>query len=190
MSLKWVYYSLMFLCVITLILNRNSLKKRHLLFLPIVVLAITTQLVAEVIEKEDRDHYFMFHLYIPLEYLLLSVYYYYLLEVKWIKWLLLVTNVIFLTFCITHYFLGKNFWLPDFSDFALGGAFTTIFVITFFIWLFSKDEISLLRFPDFWINAGNLFFYSGCLFVMGLYFSVLQKNPPLAHDIMHINNYL
>ena len=190
MPLKWVYYGLMFLCVITLVWNRNRLDKKHLLFLPIVVIAITTQLLAEVIEKEDRSHYFLFHLYIPLEYLLLSLYYYYLFRVKLVKWLLVFTNVVLFTFCIVHYYLGKNFWLPDFSDFALGAAFNSLLVIAFFVSLFRKEEVVLMRYPDFWINTGNLLFYAGCLFVMGLYHSLHQKDEKLAEQLMDINHYL
>jgi hypothetical protein len=155
------------------------------------VLALSTQLIAEVLSVEAGSHYFPFHLYIPVEYMLLTAYYYALFKTVFVKWVLTLSNLLLIAFCFIHYYDAGNFWLPDFSDFALEAVMVTFLVIFFFISLFRKEEeLLLFRYPDFWINTGNLFFYGGCLFLMGLNYSLQQENPKLAEKILGINHYL
>ena len=191
MTLKWIYYGLLLLCLLMLLVNAKKLARQHLFFIPVLSLAICTQFIAESMEGKPDGHYFLFHIYIPLEYLLLSMYYLLLFRSGFIKVFLITTNLVLLVFCAAYYFWGKRMWKPDYSDFVVESIFISFLVIYFFVRLFKTEQsISLLRYTDFWINTGNLFFYAGCMFVMGMHYSLREQNHVLAEELLQINYYL
>lgn len=170
--------------------NSAYLKRKHLLFIPILIAAILTQIIAEVLVASKIKHYFLFHLYVPLEYILLSTYYYYLFNRFYLKGLIIISNLFLLTFYFFHYW-GAKFYEPDYSGFNIEMIFISVLVVLFFALLLKKEEdIVLSKNPDFWINTGNLFFYTGCVFVMGLHYTLRQKNVSLAEKLLIINHFL
>ena len=76
-------------------------------------------------------------------------------------------------------------------DFCLEAVFVSLWVVVFFIELLqSEEQLNLMRYPAFWINAANLLFYAGALFVMGIYFYLYNKDHKLANQLLEINHYL
>lgn len=188
---KQLYYGLLVFSLIAFFLNRKKLPKHNLFLGAAVVLALSTQLIAEVLKRKGLSFYFLFHLYIPAEYFLLSLYYASVFSNTKAKKYLLLSALGFLFFSFVKYFVNNSFWLPDYTDFVIESVIVSILVLVFFLRLFKKeDNIDLFRYSDFWINTGNLFFYSGCLFVMGLHFTIRNRNEDLSERLLIINNYL
>lgn len=190
--LKQIYYGLLGICLIALLFHHKKLDKGIFFFITILSLAIITQVIGDVIKSNGSSHYFVFHIYIPVEYLFLSLYYRETLKGKWLQRVILLSGLLFLVFCVQYYVMNKDrFYQPDFSQFVIEALLVSIWVIIFFTQLFqSEEKIVLASYPSFWINTANLVFYSGCLFVMGMHFSLLQKNPALAEKLLKINHYL
>lgn len=192
--LKIIYYGLLTLCLTALFLNYKRVGRHILLFIPVIILAIQTQVNGDILKAEGlgEKRFFVFHIYIPLEYLLLSYYYYLLLRGKWVSYFFILSNIGMVAFSAVYYSLNKaSFYHPDFAQFVLGSVFVTFLGIIFFSQFFEKDErVDLISYPDFWINVGNLLFYAGCLFVMGLHYSLQKRNSELADRLLQINYYL
>ena len=48
----------------------------------------------------------------------------------------------------------------------------------------------MLRNPLFWVSSGNLIFYAGVFFRMGLLNYIIKELPDLAPKLMYINSSL
>ena len=193
--LKVFYYGLLVLSLITLLLNYKKLGKSYIWFIPLLSLAIITQASSDIINWELRQgekKYFIFHFYQPVEYTLLALFYWQLFKASFIKKFILISIPAFIVFCIFYYSSDiKSFLGPDFTNFTLQAILISLFVIYFFVELFkSQENVHLSSYPAFWINTGNLFFYSGCLFVMGIHFYLHNRDSKLAENLLSINHYL
>jgi len=191
--LKMLYYGLLGLCLAALLLNGRRLNKIYYWFIPIIVLAITVQVFEELLKVyEIEGHSFVFHIYQPVEYSLLALFYHSLITNPFAKKCILFSVLLVLAFSVIYYSSGKGvFFAGDFLDFCVAAFFICIWVVIFFFELLHTDEdMQLVRYPAFWINAANLLFYGGCLLVMGAYFYLHNTNPPLAKQLLVINHYL
>ncbi len=191
--LKMIYYGLLGLCLAALLLNTNRLNKVYYWFVPIIIFAITAQVFEEVLKLKDiKGHNFVFHIYQPVEYSLLALFYYNIIKNTLIKKLILLSIPIVLIFSIFYYAYGSGqFFKADFIDFFLTAFFICIWVIIFFLELLRSDEnLNLTSYPAFWINAANLLFYGGCLLVMGAYYYLYTTNATLANQLLKINHVL
>jgi hypothetical protein len=189
--LKIIYYGLFGANLIALLFRGRSLERRHVPFIPLCLLALVTQLIAEPFKGTTYGQSFLFHLYVPLEYMLLCIYYSLLFGRKKITVALIVSALLLVAFNTVFFYTTPRFWLSDYADLVTESLFVTLCVVGFFISLFrSDDQVNLARYPDFWINTGNLFFYASGVFVMGLDHTLRKQNPTLADGLIKINNYL
>ena len=192
-SLKFVYYGLLVICLAALLLNARRLNKIYYWFIPLIIFAITVQVFSEVLERHEiKGHSFVFHIYQPVEYSLLALFYYSLIKNSTTKKLVLLSVPLVLAFSIFYYSAGSGqFFAGDFTDFCVSAFFICIWVVVFFLELLrSEENLDLTSYPAFWINAANLLFYGGCLLVMGVYFYLNSTNPSLALQLLKINHYL
>jgi hypothetical protein len=188
--LKILYYGLFSTSLVALLLNWRNLQRRHMVFVPLLAIGIINQLLIDFLHYKGIDGNFLFHIYVPIEFALLSVYYNFLFSNKKIRNLIFLSNVILLIYCTVTYYITDAFWEKDFRHFLLLSVFVTSMVVGFFISLYKNEEdIPLMKYPDFWINAGNLLFYACCIFVMGLYHKIKQQDEKLADKLLHINYY-
>jgi hypothetical protein len=191
--LKMFYYGLLGISLATLLWNIRKLNKIYYWFIPLIVLAITVQVFGDVLKNNNIQGYsFVFHVYQPVEYSLLALFYYSLISNKYIKKAILVSIAAVLLFSMIYYSRNPlSFYGGDFTDFCLAAFFVCIWVVIFFIELLrSEENLQLTRYPAFWINAANLLFYGGCLMVMGVYFYLHNRNATLAGQLLRINYYL
>jgi hypothetical protein len=191
--LKIVYYGLLGLCLITLLLNVKRLGKTYVWFLPLISLAIAVQLADEFLNWYAYTDFALFHIYQPLEFLFLAFFYNEIFKQKSVKISLFVAVICHVAFTVFYYvfFKPEQFHEPTFPEFTVQAGFVCIYAVAFFIQLSRSNEyIKLKVYPAFWINAGNLLFYAGCLLVMGVNLYLERVNQELAFKIMEINYYL
>lgn len=188
-----IYYGLLGICLVALLLNAKRLNKIYHWFIPLIIFAITVQLLQEILKQRNITGYdFVFHIYQPVEYSLLALFYYYLIRGRLARKLILLSIPLMLAFSIIYYTVGTGvFFGGDFLDFCVCAFFVCIWVIVFFYELLRSDEqFNLINYPAFWVNAANLLFYGGCLLVMGVYFYFLNSAPATAKQLLRINHYL
>ncbi|MBL0355548.1 MAG: hypothetical protein IPP72_01055 [Chitinophagaceae bacterium] len=192
-SLNVIYYGLLAVCLLTLLLNIRGMNRVYYLFIPLIILGITVQVFGDVLKNHDVQGYsFVFHLYQPAEYSLLALFYYSLIKNSLVKKAILVSVAAVVIFSAFYYSLNPDsFYGGDFTDFCIAAFFICIWVVVFFIELLRSDEnLNLTAYPAFWINAGNLLFYGGCLLIMGVYFYLHNRNANLASQLLKLNYYL
>lgn len=192
-SLKVIYYGLLAVSLLTLLSNIRRLNKVYYLFIPLIVLGITVQVFGDVLKNYNIKGYsFVFHLYQPAEYSILALFYYSLIRNSLVKKAILVSVAAVVIFSAFYYSLNEtSFYGGDFTDFCIAAFFICIWVVVFFIELLQSEEnLNLIAYPAFWINAGNLLFYGGCLLIMGVYFYLHNRNATLAAELLKINYYL
>lgn len=191
--IKTIYYGLLGICLATLLLNTRRLGKLYFWFIPLIIFAITVQAAQDILKQQEIKGYdFVFHIYQPVEYSLLALFYYQLIRNQVAKKLIMVSIPLMLLFSVYYYSVGNGvFYGGDFIDFCACAFFISIWVVVFF-WelLRSEESFHLVKYPAFWVNAANLLFYGGCLMVMGVYFSVLTTDPVSAKQLLRVNHYL
>ncbi len=191
--LKMVYYGLLGICLVTLLFHSKRLNRIYFWFIPIIIFAITVQASQDILKQQNISGYdFVFHIYQPVEYSLLALFYYQLINNGMVKKLILFSIPVVLLFSVVYYSVGNGvFYGGDFIDFCVCAFFINVWVVIFFFELLRSDEnMHLVHYPAFWVNAGNLLFYGGCLMVMGVYFSVLGTDPGTANQLLKVNHYL
>lgn len=188
-----IYYGLLGICLVTLLINIKRLNKIYYWFIPLIIFAITVQVSQEILKLKDVKGYdFVFHIYQPVEYSLLALFYYSLIRRPLVKKAILLSIPVMLLFSIFYYSYGSGvFFGADFLDFFVCAFFVCIWVVVFFLELLrSEENFNLVSYPAFWINAGNLLFYGGCLVVMGVYFYVQKSDPGTVRQLLKVNHYL
>ncbi len=188
-----LYYGLLGICLAALLLNAKRLNKIYYWFIPVIIFAITVQVFEEVLKLRDiKGHNFVFHIYQPVEYSLLALFYYFLVKNVMAKKVILISVPLMLAFSVFYYTAGTgHFFSGDFIDFCVAAFFICIWAVIFFYELLhSEEDLDIISYPAFWINAANLLFYGGCLMVMGAYYYLLNTNALLAGKLLMINHYL
>lgn len=191
--IKSIYYGLLGICLATLLLNSKRLNRIYFWFIPIIIFAITVQASQDILKLQEIKGYdFVFHIYQPVEYSLLALFYFQLINNAVAKKFILASIPVVLLFSVIYYSVGNGvFYGSDFIDFCVCAFFINIWVVIFFIELLRSDEkMALLHYPAFWVNAANMLFYGGCLMIMGVYFSVLNTDPVTAKQLLSVNHYL
>lgn len=191
--IKIIYYGLLGICLVALLLNTKKLSRIYYWFVPLIIFAITVQVAQDILRQNKIEGYdFVFHIYQPVEYSLLALFYYYTIHNKLVKKLILFSIPLVLLFSVLYYSVGTGvFFGGDFLDFCVCAFFVCIWVTIFFFELLRSDEnLNLNTYPAFWVNAANLLFYGGCLMVMGVYFYFLNSNPATAKQLLYVNHYL
>src|SRR5829696_8450398 len=103
--LKQVYYGLLGLCLLALLFNFKKISKEVAVFLPIILLAVVIQVLGDILKARGVSHYFVFRIYIPIEYLLLCFYYSSIITNKTMDRVILISGIIFFGFSVLYYFL-------------------------------------------------------------------------------------
>ena len=187
--LKKVYYLLILINIIVLAIGYKKITKPFTPFLILLPLVFITQLAGDFSKVYHFNKYPAYHIYIAIELLLLSAYYYRLFRSRKNKILLAACLLLFVVFLLSHYYRNPAaFFEAGFFDFVVASVVIIICTIIYFIEEINmeKEEIFYQN-PSFWINIGNLFFYTGCLFVMGFNLYLESHYPSLSEKLIYIN---
>jgi hypothetical protein len=189
MNLKYIYYGLLALCLVTLLLRHKRLPKYCLWFIPIIALALITELLKAYFESISNV---IQRVYQAIECLLLLLFYNSILENRGNKRAIKISYVFFIIVTVFYYLLyKKSFNIIDYFDFIVEAFIIVILVVLFFFELLDYNkEINLLAHSAFWINAVNLIFYAGCFFAMAAFERLDRSNSGLSEQLRNIPHYL
>jgi len=161
------------------------------MLISLMILWLVTTLAAVYSTKYAglKNNLFIFHIFTPLEYVLLALFYRDIIVNKIVKKAITWSIPIFILLAILFsLFIQK----PDTSN---SGMITIESVIIIFLSLFFLREVLLLqhatilyRFPLFWICVGILFYFTGNLVIEGLLNYMINHSMPLARRVYHIGH--
>ncbi len=183
-----IYYSVYLLCtILSFFADKSNLK--GLGFIKLVLIAgLINELCVEVFQYFGDEENLSHFIYIPIEYLLLCMFYSVNTTNVLLKKVILMVAPLYLisvTLLSIHYY---NFSEYPSMIYNLGCFFSIIWISI----LLYKTEFAIythiLRTPVFWILAGLLIFYSGVFFFNTAYKFFINHNAELAGNLrVYIN---
>lgn len=180
-----VYIGLTILTLVVYLLNyRQGERYWKFMVLYLLLVLITSVAATGVIEWGlTNNNLFIFHIYTPLEYLLLGLLYAYSMENMVIRRIILISIPLFMTVSV---------WLTAFvQPLSVNNSYSVIIEsILIMLWtlvfiretIMLQRESRLQRFPMFWISIGFLFYFVGGMFVEGLLNYMLNYSMELARQ--------
>lgn len=175
-----------FLFSFTVIKNKN----RSLLVFPLLLFIGNIVELIVLLLKSKPYYPIVYHVYIPIEYMLLSYFYLQNLNSKRMKQFILFTIPLFFILCITiSYRTIQPFIYPHPTlQFNIAGILLVVFALTSLFHIKEDMASSIYKNYLFWINIGILFFYSGNFLLMGTYNYLKQRDPDFATQLWSMFN--
>lgn len=192
LSLKNFYYLLIFVSFLVLLINRKRLPYNLIWILALLPLSLFSQIIEDIMKKYNINSQYLFHLYSWVECIFFSIFYYGLLKSRLLKNVVFACALFFILFIFTYFYFNKEFLgQTNYLDFTVHCFVTCIYVVLLFLEMLKVNyKIELRYYTIFWINASHLIFYGGTLFVMGIYYYLIQTNEDLAQQFIRINHFL
>lgn len=161
------------LCLLTGILVINKIKKSvFFFFVPYMVIVVFVDIIANYLPlKINGSNQWLFNLYLPIQNLFFSFVFYFSLNRRSAKNLVIIGLVLFLLFYFSNLFFIQGFW--EFNNYSF--VFTAIFMIIYSgvsLLQMAKSDTSksLYRNPLFWVSASCLIFFTGFATFFAVYF--------------------
>jgi hypothetical protein len=134
----------------------------------------------------------VFHIFQPVEYSLVAIYFLSILKNKWLKKLILTSLPAVYIFNVLNLILWQDIRQLNTYSFLVVAFLFSIWAI-FYLHQLLTNEIEhekIWQNPDFWVATGILFFYTGAFFLMGFINTILHNNRVLATKLFSINHIL
>jgi len=186
----FLYSLLIIACLVVYQLNKQSLPS-YLQYIQILLaIALVFEVSAEILRHYNINHYFLDHLYQPIELVLLSTVYYHAIDNKSVRKTIKLIVLLYVFASIILSVWVEGIANPNTGSFIIGSTLIIFYSILYKYQLFTlpPTKESLLVNPFFWINTANLFFYCGTFFQMGLDSYIRKENATLA-DQLHVINH-
>lgn len=157
-------------------INYKKLDKKFLFLFYFVLFAFLTEISLNVLHDvfDFNNNLSLLHFYIPVEFLLLSLIYYWCLGRFYGKYFMVTAIVGFEIYCIINPLIFQG--LNEYSNTrSIGGLLLILFSILYFYKLLAEAKIkSLINEPMIWLNIAVLFYFSGNLFFNLLFSFILD----------------
>ncbi|UII32786.1 hypothetical protein LVD17_07055 [Fulvivirga ulvae] len=183
MTLFLVYIILIIACLVACTTNRQYLLATYRYFQILFIAVLLFELSGLAIEREYNN--VIDHFYQPLEFILITLIYKNILRNKVLNryWLVIVPLFLITSFYLSIFIEGLH--MPNTYSFLLGSTIIVLYALIYVYELYANppEHSSLFTNPYFWINTGNLFFYCGTFFQMGLSAYIARDNETLAKEL-------
>lgn len=191
-KIRYIYLAFM---VISLILSffRNK-KDRGLFIFPILLtFSLLTEILVYTLHHFKYDYNFIYHIYVPLEYSLLALYFYINAKSVVVKKMILFSIPLYLVVC---FIMSVGSTLEKHPSFQIN-AEGVLLILWAIISLFSIDvrtDIKITSLPIFWICVAVLIYHSGIFTLTGIYNYIFETKSQLTNRlniyILQISNYI
>lgn len=180
----YIYYMLMMTSFIISIVNyRNHKAVAPLFFL--LLASVCTEAIVELYKYLNFTHYIIYHVFTPLEFALICLFYYKSTSQKLMQLFILASVLIFTLVCLIA--ILSNYKLEEYPRFiGYLECFLVIIISLLHLFLLNPDsDESVYRLPDFWISFSFLVFNSGLFIIL---FFDQSSNPELKKVFIFINH--
>ncbi|NOU18405.1 MAG: hypothetical protein HOO91_12685 [Bacteroidales bacterium] len=177
-----IYLTILF---ISLVLSIFSYKKDKALYLFPFLLsaALLSDIGASVLNHFKINYFFLYHIYLPIEYSLLAYYFYLTLRNILVKKIVLYSIPLFIIFSLM--FSLKVVIISKYPNFQtiieclLLVTWATMAIFTIEV----KEDVSILSLPVFWICVAILVYQCGVFTFTGVFNFLLDTKPELLDKI-------
>ena len=163
------YYALITIALLLSFVAWTKGHKRFFYLLILLTLTLLTELLAHLLINEKIEFVWMYHIFCPLEYTLLSLFFIAKIKISKLRTVFVVCIPVFIIFSIFISWLFYNFKTMPGINIGIEGFF--LFCICTFR-LFNLDineNRTIFKNSDFWICTGLLIFFGVCSIFFGVY---------------------
>jgi hypothetical protein len=168
----------------------SVLNRSDKFFLLLLFSTIVSEIIAHYFRGNNKSNYFVYHIFAPLQYLLVALAYYYDKRNRYILISIPIMSAvsIFLSLWVQT-FKQFNSYFVNIEHFIF-----IIFAIRFFRNLLTvNSKINLKDYSLFWISSGLLLFCVSNLFMFGT-FNLFKKIDPIIYKVFvylrYFTNYI
>lgn len=184
-----IIYYILFTLATYLSFKATKKNLRGLNYLRILlVTGLLNELIIDFLRHSGMPFNYMYHIYIPIEFVLLSLFFKISTNSTLLqKSILLLIPVYFLAAISFSFFLFSLHEYPG----ALYNLESTLLIVWAVLTLFNlevQENLRLTQIPLFWISAGVIILYSGIFFYNAVYNYLLQEKSELAKSLRLIIN--
>lgn len=177
-------------CTIGTFRLKNLSRSSKTLYV-LLVITLYSELISEILKRVSNNNLVVFHIYNPLQFVILATAYNYELKETNIIHSLIAAYVIFAV-------LNGLFWQPFFDAFCSYSFSVNVVLVSgislYYLYQLLQDaaEESFTSYPLFWISIGYLIY--NCLNLLGLgAFNQLSENSSFSYSlevVRTMSNYL
>lgn len=191
-----IYFLLLFaaLCFYFAALHKGAFFVK--IVLAYLLLHAVISVVAVYLVKVEKVHnnLLLFHILVPLEYVLLAALYYDAFQSPLLKKLVAISAPAFIIACVTMSLFVQNITTNNSYASILESLLILVWTLCFFREVLLLQRVIILyRYPMFWISVGLLFYYTGSLLVEGPLNYLLERSMQLAlrvYQLEYLFKYL
>lgn len=182
-----IYFSLLLISLIICVLRRKFLPWYFIFFSILLACSFLFDSTGFILKYYHLSRYWVYHLYRPLDYILLTAVFFYEIKGKIEKNIIKTSWYIFFIICLIYSLINK-FTGPTSLTSTINNVFLIIICFLYFRDTFKiKEKLSLAKEPVFWIATGTLFYCLATFFSMGFLKYLRENNNPLANKYFLIN---
>lgn len=182
----------LYICLMVGVYHREKLtnSQKYIIWL-LICTAITESIGMYNLLFLKKVYYPIFHIYQPIEYTLLALYFKSIIDLKPWKTIIKLTIPLMIALnLINSIWIQKINELPTYPFLITAILVSGWTIVYYYQTMIQESEIQLIKNSDFWISTGILFFYLGAFFVMGFINIISQKNTEIAIQLYNINHFL
>ncbi len=190
--LVYVYYVLMVVCFAFSLFNLEY--KLVKLLSGLLLISITAEIIVEIIGKKTHSYYVVYHLFIPVEYALITLLLRQKIINRTIRLIMLVTILSF--FPVSLYI---SLFVQDVNDFPsitanIEGSLVIAWCLLTLFSIEPVDRLPIFRIPIFWLTLAFLTYFVGTISINSIYNYLLANKSDVAKNLYtilnSISNYL
>lgn len=188
-----IYFGFMLISLILSLLASRKKDKSLVVFPFLICMSILTELLVFWLNTINHSYNFIYHIYVPLEYFLISLYF--ILNTKKITTKKIITYSIPVYFlvCLILSFLSSFQKHPGLQINLEGLLLIAWSIITIFS-IEVKVNTVITSLPVFWICVALLIYHSGIFTFTGIYNYILENKSLLGSKLtfytIQMSNYL
>ncbi len=192
-KMRYIYFSFL---VTSLILSIFCYKKDKALYVfPILLsVAFITEIAVLILWYYKKSFFFLYHIYLPIEYSLLAYYFYLTIDNPLVKKVILysIPSFIMLSLMFTLEIVSSSKY-PNFQtniECFLLVIWSTITIFTIDV----KEDINIISLPVFWVCTAVLIYHCGVFSYTGVFNYLMELKPELFNKlefyVLKILNYI
>ncbi len=180
--------SILSICLLTGILHYKYFEFPIKIFFYCILFAFIVEwfgFYSLYLSSDKRINSLIYAIYNPLEFTIIGLYFYYIVNAKKTKKLFILLIILVVLIEVTSTILKFSM----FKTLMIAFFFSSILSLVYFKQLLDSD-VNVVKNPNFWIVTGILFFNAGFFFLSGFVSYLSQKDLELARKLFSINHLL
>jgi hypothetical protein len=182
-----IFSVLLLLAVISYAFRTRQRYGRIILIYLLLLLLLSIASICILVYTPIKNNLFIFHIFTPVQYLILSLLYSYEISTVPIRRIIQASIPVFIVICILLSLFVQKMTDNDSIATIIGSIGLILWPLLFLRQTLKLQEVnSLLRFPMFWISVGFLFYFIGSLATEGMLDYLISHDMEMAQKVFFL----